>query len=372
MRLLKFELALRSNSPKIQMFQQIAKDRGVDELNCDTVIDVNGHLSCDFPENLLQKKPSENGHKFAEIEDDHRYIHYDDHAEIQVVLYAKIGTKKTHFFHEKLKHLASQGKIKYIFRHFLANREKEPKLRLSGYGVELQIKSSEYKAQDDRKVSAEKSDENNESDDNDNDKHNEINGFNFDILTQKYPDEEEKLGEFKQFLLDENNPMAPLKVWQLQDLSLQTVVRVLNSPKDKQLSTLSELASNFPSYARPLSKTSVPKEIKKEVKNNRDVFYEKMSLQPSDSALFINGLQFDMAYVDIFTVLDTIKTEAKVLDGLGRLGLTDDVASKMTSMDFKGKKTKCNSHSLRALHSLFEHFQTSFTAFSSFLGFFIC
>ena len=75
-----------------------------------------------------------------------------------------------------------------------------------------------------------------------------------------------------------------------------------------------ELSQNFPSYARPLSKTSVPKDLKKEVKKNREVFFEKMSVQPSDAALFINGLYFDMDYVDIFTILETIKSEAKVKD----------------------------------------------------------
>ena len=73
-----------------------------------------------------------------------------------------------------------------------------------------------------------------------------------------------------------------------------------------------ELSQNFPSYARPLSKTSVPQDLKKEVKKNRDIFFEKMSVQPSDAALFINGLYFDMDFVDIFTILETIKSEAKV------------------------------------------------------------
>ena len=73
-----------------------------------------------------------------------------------------------------------------------------------------------------------------------------------------------------------------------------------------------ELSQNFPSYARPLSKTSVPQDLKKEVKKNRDIFFEKMSVQPSDAALFINGLYFDMDFVDIFTILETIKAEAKV------------------------------------------------------------
>jgi len=34
--------------------------------------------------------------------------------------------------------------------------------------------------------------------------------------------------------------------------------------------------------------------------------------------LFVNGLYFDMDYADVFTILDALKSEGKVLDGLGR------------------------------------------------------
>ena len=98
-----------------------------------------------------------------------------------------------------------------------------------------------------------------------------------------------------------------------------------------------ELSQNFPSYARPLSKTSVPKDLKKEVKKNREVFFEKMSVQPSDAALFINGLYFDMEFVDIFTILETIKSEAKVKDLQNKIELSF------------GSKLLVNFHSIKEL-----------------------
>ena len=115
---------------------------------------------------------------------------------------------------------------------------------------------------------------------------------------------------------------------------MQTAARILQTPKESQLDVLTELSQNFPSYARPLSKTAVPKDLKKEIKKNRETFFEKMNVNPSDAALFINGLYFDMDYVDIFTILETIKSESKVLDGLGRIGISDEIASKLTSVDF--------------------------------------
>lgn len=49
-------------------------------------------------------------------------------------------------------------------------------------------------------------------------------------------------------------------------------------------------------------------------------------------------MYFDMDYVDIFTILDTLKSEGKVLDGLAQLGLTDEQARKMMSQDFSSNK----------------------------------
>jgi len=63
-----------------------------------------------------------------------------------------------------------------------------------------------------------------------------------------------------------------------------------------------------------------------------------LSIQPTDAALFINGLHFDMDYVDIFTLLDTIKSEANVLNGLGKIGLSDEQARKVVALDFSGSK----------------------------------
>ncbi len=69
----------------------------------------------------------------------------------------------------------------------------------------------------------------------------------------------------------------------MQDLSLQAAGRVLSSPRESQLQTLDELASNFPTHARALAKTSVSKELKKEAKKNQETFMMNMNIQVSAS-----------------------------------------------------------------------------------------
>lgn len=66
---------------------------------------------------------------------------------------------------------------------FLQPRGK-PKLRLSGYGVELQLKSTEYKSQDDSTPKESEGGESNapSEEEDENDPQNQIDGFNFGRL----------------------------------------------------------------------------------------------------------------------------------------------------------------------------------------------
>ena len=51
------------------------------------------------------------------------------------------------------------------------------------------------------------------------------------------------------------------------------------------------------------------------------VFESMYGLGAGDSSFFINGLQVDMDVHDVFTVLDMMKSEAKLMEGLHALGI---------------------------------------------------
>ena len=172
-------------------------------------------------------------------------------------------------FHKKLKSLANDGGIIYLLRHYVHDNNL-PKVRLSGYGVELQIKSTEYKAQDDTKVKADKvgsSGEESASPDEEED----VEGFLFNRLKLHHPDLAGKLEQFKQQLIDESQELAPLKVWQLQELSLQAAERILSSSHDEALRVLVHLSQNFPLLARSLVRTIVRPGLKDEIRRNQQV-----------------------------------------------------------------------------------------------------
>nr|XP_025036685.1 UDP-glucose:glycoprotein glucosyltransferase 1 isoform X2 [Pelodiscus sinensis] len=313
--LLKFSLSLRSYSATIQAFQQIAADEPP-PVGCNSFFAVHGKKTCEFDTlEILLQTASERLKPFL-FKGDHRYPLSNPESPV-VILYAEIGTEEFSKFHSLLVSKASAGEITYILRHYVANPSKE-KVYLSGYGVELAIKSTEYKAKDDTQV---KGTEVNATVIGENDPIDEVQGFLFGKLRQLYPDLKEELKELRKHLIESTNEMAPLKVWQLQDLSFQTAARILAAPTVDALMVMKDLSQNFPTKARAITKTVVSSELRAEIEENQKYFKGTLGLQSGDSALFINGLHIDLDTQDIFSLFDILRNEAHVMEGLHSLGI---------------------------------------------------
>lgn len=56
------------------------------------------------------------------------------------------------------------------------------------------------------------------------------------------------------------------------------------------------------------------------MKKNSDIFGANLNLQPSDTALFINGMFYDIDLVDIFGVVDILRQELRTMEGLHNMG----------------------------------------------------
>lgn len=151
------------------------------------------------------------------------------------------------------------------------------KVALSGYGVELDIKSTEYKAKDDAKVNAAQEASSSEKVNGEEARKNgeaeqPVQGFMFDKLKELNPGLNEQLDEFKKHLIESQLELAPLKAWQMQDLSFQAAQRIIDAQADDEaLQLLEDLGQNFPLRARSLSKISVRSELKKTFKTQRQV-----------------------------------------------------------------------------------------------------
>ncbi|XP_014254817.1 UDP-glucose:glycoprotein glucosyltransferase [Cimex lectularius] len=309
--LMKFSLSLHVYSPRVEMFCQIAKEKGV---VCPAAVELGGELYCDYDEfqNALTEGVKSSNVTSNLIRLDHKFLKGDKGP--LTILYGEIGTPEFAKFHKLLSQKATDNELQYVARHWVKERQPR-KLRLSGYGVELQLKSTEYKAQDDTKV------ESGTLEDAEEDEDEEVEGFHFSKLKFLYPDKTQNLDKFRQELLESSSELAPLKVWQFQELSLQAAQRIMSAPKEEALNTLSFISQNFPSQAKSLVKTTVNQDFKNEMRKNQDRFTSSLHLQPSDTALFINGMFFDLETQDIFSILEYIREELRVMEGLNDIGI---------------------------------------------------
>uniref|UniRef100_A0A8D2P6B9 UDP-glucose ceramide glucosyltransferase-like 1 n=1 Tax=Zosterops lateralis melanops TaxID=1220523 RepID=A0A8D2P6B9_ZOSLA len=284
--LLKFALSIRAYSPTVQMFQQIAADEPPPE-GCSAFVVIHEKHTCKTNEiKKLLKKATKRPRPYL-FKGDHKFPTLKEDGPV-VILYAEMGTKDFVKFHKILSEKAQKQEIVYVLRHYV-QKPNSRKMYLSGYGVELAIKSTEYKAVDDTQV-----------------KGIDVQGFLFGRLKRMHPDLKNNLIEFKKHLIETTNNMEPLKVWEMQDLSFQAATRIMSAPVYDALKVMKDIAQNFPIRARY--------KVQNEIEENQKHFHETLGIQPGEARLFVN---------------DTLLFEGrKVMHGLHELGIKEDTLSK--------------------------------------------
>uniref|UniRef100_A0A670YRM3 UDP-glucose glycoprotein glucosyltransferase 2 n=1 Tax=Pseudonaja textilis TaxID=8673 RepID=A0A670YRM3_PSETE len=240
--LLKFSLSLRAFSPTIQMFRQIAALEPPPK-GCNAFVVIHGKSTCKTNEIKKLLMSAQSRPKPYLFKGDHKFPVLKEPA-VVVILYAEVGTKDFATFHNVLSEKAQKGEFVYILRHFVKKRSTE-KMYLSGYGVELAIKSTEYKAMDESQVEGTR----NRTEEEDN-KDSEVQGFLFDTLTENHPDLKDNLKELKKYLIESSDNTEPLKLWELKDISLQAASQILSAPVYNALRVMKDIAQNFPVKAR--------------------------------------------------------------------------------------------------------------------------
>ncbi|XP_048265271.1 UDP-glucose:glycoprotein glucosyltransferase isoform X3 [Bombus terrestris] len=313
--LMKLGLSLRIYSARVEMFTQMAENKNVSIFDCYNVVDVGGVFTCSLEE--LEELASQDTWLHPDIYSvDHRY-YTSQQSEKIIILYGQIGTPKFSDFHNKLKSLAENRGINYILRHYLKDRI-DKNVRLSGYGVELQMKSTEYKATDDSDIK----DNAGKDSEATNDSAEETDGINFVTLKNLYPDKQLELDKLQTHLLETSHEIGALKVWQFQELSHQAAERIMNSPTNEAINVLTDISQNFPMQAKSLIRTKANNEMKKEMKLNQAMFSTALNIQPTDTALFINGLFFDLEAVDVLSLLESLRSELRVMESLRKIGFS--------------------------------------------------
>uniref|UniRef100_H2ZD89 Uncharacterized protein n=1 Tax=Ciona savignyi TaxID=51511 RepID=H2ZD89_CIOSA len=329
---------------------------------CDLFFDVHGQTTCEYTEvhGMIKSAKQQTRPPSTLFKQDHIYpaLKSDDST---VILYGNIASLEFKQAHDLLKRLAKLGETRYILRHFIRARP-DDKVHLSGYGVELAMKSTEYKAADDSVVK-----DDGASAFNMEDGEMEIDGFNFSTLSRNHPDMSKGLADLRKYLMESTNEVQPMKIWQMQDLSFQAAARVLNAEKSDQLKVLKDVSQNFPTRVR---QQNVADELRNEIKQNQR-HMSRYRLSPGDLMLavnqrFINTDQFNLfstcdwcnilhwvvvvvsahsfrwyvipkkqflKWMLIPRLLDMLRSEGKLIDGLRKLNLNGNNLQKAMKLN---------------------------------------
>ncbi|XP_060167686.1 UDP-glucose:glycoprotein glucosyltransferase isoform X1 [Lycium barbarum] len=364
-----FSLTLRSASPRIVLYRQLAeeslssfpladdksssspdgevsqqsdnaKNKKVNPLlvgenprspegNC-CWIDTGGRLFYDVAELLVwMQNPKEVSLETLHpelFEFDH--VHPDSNVGSPVaILYGALGTNCFEQFHRTLASAAREGKIYYVVRPVLPSgceSKSTPcgalgtrdSLNLGGYGVELALKNMEYKAMDDSTVKKGVTLEDPHTED----LSQEVRGFVFSRILERRQELTSEIMAFRDYLLS-SAVSDTLDVWELKDLGHQTAQRIVHAADPLQ--SMQEINQNFPSVVSSLSRMKLNESIKEEIVANQRM------IPPGKSLMALNGALVNIEDIDLYLLVDMVHQELSLADQYAKMKIPVSTVRKL-------------------------------------------
>lgn len=231
------------------------------------------------------------------------------------ILYADIRAPGFRAHHERLKRYAEEGRISYRLRYRppVQPEEAEP-LMLSGYGVSLVLKKTDYVVMDDRGVDGGGSASAGRDDD------------QAAVGEKGGPAAQQQLsGQLLEDYSEEMGGIKPLQKEDLAGLGYKAASFVMSSPDP--LATLQRLVQDFPKHAATVAARNASAGVGEELKRN----WEAGHIGPGENLLWINGLHMDPSQVNAFALLQHLRRERKHINGFRSLGLTSQQAVELLS-----------------------------------------
>lgn len=165
---------------------------------------------------------------------------------------------------------------------------------LSGYGVELALKKTDYIVMDDRDVSS------------DSPKDAAVTPAPVDLDDEEIHD------------------ITPLQAKDISFLGTKAASFIMNS--EDPLGTLLKLTQDFPKHSGRVAAVETDAEIMAELRHNWDEFSGA-----GQNTLWINGMQVEYSQINAFALLEHLRRERKAINGLTELGLSADEAVQVLS-----------------------------------------
>lgn len=211
------------------------------------------------------------------------------------ILYADITHPLFGQFHQVVSQTAREGRSTYRLRYRPSSIVSNRPLYVSGYGVELVLKRTDYIVIDDR--------EGPRSEDPEADP----------LSLEKAQD-------------DDLTDLKPLTTSEVVNLGLNAASFIASSANP--LESLLEISSDFPRYSSLLASTNASKDFLAEHRANRERF-----LPSGYNVFWINGVQIEPRQINAYSLLDHLRRERRIIAHLKYLGLTSSEAISLLSSE---------------------------------------
>jgi UDP-glucose:glycoprotein glucosyltransferase len=216
-----------------------------------------------------------------------------DSASVVATLYADITAGDFRKFHKTAVQSVRDGKSRYRIRHRPSTESRRDPLVMSGYGVELALKRTDYIVIDDRQSAGD--------------------GDKGRTSSSKDDSIDEELED-----------LTPLSASQLSELGVKAAGFVANS--ESPFDALLKVTQDFPKHSAVLAKQDPSAEFLQEHNENRATF-----LPEGYNVMWVNGIQYDPRKMDVFSMLDHLRRERRFVQSFRDMGLTSAEAIKLLS-----------------------------------------
>jgi UDP-glucose:glycoprotein glucosyltransferase len=204
------------------------------------------------------------------------------------ILYADITHPLFGQFHNVISQTARDGRSAYRVRYRPSSLSAANPLYVSGYGVELVLKRTDYIVIDNR-----------------------------DAQRSEAPNADQM--SFDKVQEDDLTDLKPLTTSEVVRLGLNAASFITSH--SNPLESLLQISSDFPRYSSLLASTNASKEFLAEHRANREQF-----LPSGYNVLWINGVQIEPRQINAYSLLDHLRRERRIIGDLQTIRLTSSEA----------------------------------------------
>ncbi|KAG0997777.1 hypothetical protein G6F28_002581 [Rhizopus arrhizus] len=292
----KLSLALHEAAPKIEAYNQYYQQAILPSLveyddQCDVWVQVDNKQACSL-EALIEALKNTNSVSVnhALLPFDHVIRPMNKKPQKTLVLYTSTFSANFNEFYTWLKSKVEDQNLMFVIRYKPSSTEKIP-LYLSGFGVEMALKKTDYLVIDDRDDKSE----------------NTI---------------KEKISrKTNQNLFEgaENTNIEPLTSSEIQSLGLKAAQYIARS--NRPLETMSHLVQDFPKYSKSVSALELDTEFEQEILRN-----QRFAVQGGSNAVWVNGKALEMNQIDPFYLSRILRSEKKLIKSIQNIGFSSKEA----------------------------------------------